>query len=276
MKHDGSETRATLRTPPPGVTVVIPNWNHEYFLPRSIHSALKAIQALGNAGVPGEVLVIDDDSRDGSLTLLRQLEALYYDQGLRVLALSENIGLPRARNRALHEAHYRYLIYLDADNELLWQNMPLFYKAIQQTHAAVVYGNLLHQEYAEGNAVRVSNNQSFRPQIFSENYIDACALYDRAQIFDVGGYASHPNLHGYEDWELFLHLAANGRLLVFVPLVFGTYYVNPGSMLDEIRELETYQHCRAYIQRIYDQIGLRQRHLINTRHLRFHPDIGYF
>lgn len=271
-----SPTPDNLRTPLSGVTILIPNWNHEYFLPRSIQSAIKTIQTLQDAGIAGEVLIIDDASRDGSLTLLRQLEALYYDQGLRVLALSNNIGLPMVRNMGLAYAHYRYLIYLDADNELVWQNAPLFYKAIQQTQASVVYGNLIHQEYITGNLSRISNNQSFRPQMFRENYIDACALYDRAQIFDVGGYTLHPNLYGHEDWELFLHLAANGRLIVFVPLIFGTYYLNPGSMLDETKNIETYQRIHAYIQRMYDQVGLREKHLLNTRHLRFHPDIGYF
>jgi len=36
---------------------------------------------------PVRVLVVDDSSRDGSLTLLRQMEALHAPDGLRVLAL---------------------------------------------------------------------------------------------------------------------------------------------------------------------------------------------
>ena len=68
-----------------GVTIAIPNWNHEILLPRSIASALRAVDLLRNEGVPAEVLVIDDASRDGSQTLLRQLEALYSKAGLRCL-----------------------------------------------------------------------------------------------------------------------------------------------------------------------------------------------
>ena len=59
-----------------GVTIAIPNWNHEVLLPRSVLSALRTVAILREQGVPAEVLVIDDFSRDGSLTLLRQLEAL--------------------------------------------------------------------------------------------------------------------------------------------------------------------------------------------------------
>src|SRR5688572_2215513 len=93
-----------VRTPPPGVTIVIPNWNHEYLLPRSVGSALRAARDLRARGVRADVLVVDDHSRDGSLTLLRQLEALHADDGLRVLALRQNLGLPGARNVALRAA----------------------------------------------------------------------------------------------------------------------------------------------------------------------------
>src|SRR5687768_16903497 len=85
----------------PGVTVAIPNWNHELLLARSVGSALRAVRLLRLRGVPGEVLVVDDASRDGSLVLLRQMEALHYGDGLRVLALGRNGGLAATRNAAL-------------------------------------------------------------------------------------------------------------------------------------------------------------------------------
>ena len=40
-----------LRLAPAGVTIVIPNWNHEYVLARSIRSALKAVKNLHDQGV---------------------------------------------------------------------------------------------------------------------------------------------------------------------------------------------------------------------------------
>lgn len=264
-----------LRTPPPGVSITIPCWNAEFFLGRSIKSALSAVSKLQSAGVDAEVLVIDDGSRDGSLTLLRQLEAIYYPHGLRVLALAHNQGLPRVRNLALRVARYRHMIYLDADNQLAFENTPLFYRAAIETKAAIVYGNLLAKAHETQEVVFMGSNQSFQPKMFHTNYIDACALYDRAQIFDAGTYQTHPEIYGHEDWELFLHLAANGRLLVFVPVTFGTYYINPGSMLEEIRGNAHYNFVERYIQRVYDQLEIRQSHAINTQHVRYHPDIGY-
>ena len=44
-----------------GLTVAVPNWNHELLLPRSVGSALRGVAALRAAGVPAEVLVIDEN-----------------------------------------------------------------------------------------------------------------------------------------------------------------------------------------------------------------------
>jgi glycosyltransferase involved in cell wall biosynthesis len=265
------------RDAPPGVTIAIPNWNHELVLPRAIQSALAAVDALRQTHIPAEVLVVDDESRDGSLTLLRQLEALYYMRGLRVLALAHNQGLAEARNQALRHARYRHILFLDADNELIADNVPLFYRAIQQTGAAVVYGNLFRKQHGAQDVELVVSNESFQPYMFEWSIIDACALFDRLQVLDAGGYTTAAEITLIsEDWELYLHLAASGRLIVFVPVVFATYYVNPGSMFLAYKEQDEHiALIRKYIQRVFDQFGIRQQQPLNTLHKRYHPDVGY-
>jgi len=271
-------------TPPAGVTIAIPNWNHELMLPRSVGSALRAVNALREISVAGEVLVVDDRSRDGSLILLRQLEALHYADGLRVLALGRNSGLPVARNAALARATYRHIVFMDADNELASENLPLFYRAICDTAAAAVFGNLLRQVDGEadgqtgapaGPATLVSN-ESVQPRIFRENYIDAFAMFDRIQVLDADGYLNAMELQAREDWELYLHLAAVGRRIVFVPVVFGVYHALPGSMIQEADEADDgHRVQKEYIRRVFDQLGIRATLPLATRHLRYHPDVGY-
>src|SRR5580693_4588580 len=102
-----------------GVTIAIPNWNHELLLPRALASALRAVALLREEGMHGEVLVIDDHSRDGSRSLLRKLEALHFADGLRVLALAAHSGLAVCRNQALLNARFPYVLFLNADNELI-------------------------------------------------------------------------------------------------------------------------------------------------------------
>ncbi|MEP7292526.1 MAG: glycosyltransferase family 2 protein [Chloroflexota bacterium] len=263
---------AAPRWTPPGVTIVIPNWNHEFVLPRSIRSALQAVRSLREQGVPAEILVIDDGSRDGSHPLLRQLEALYFEQGLQVALLPKNGGVVNLRNIALSLVHYRYIVFMDADNELIPENLHVFYRSIVATEAAVVYGDLIHHHPVSGY-INLYSNASFQSHMFNQNYIDTFALYDAAQIADVGGYKQAEAIDGHEDWELFLHLAALGRKLVFVPVVFGIYYELPQSNVKNARDRKPERDL--YAQRVFDQFGVRQLQPLRTRHLRYHPDIGY-
>lgn len=260
--------------PRSGVTIFIPNWNHEYLLPRSIGSALRAARQLREHNVPAEVLVIDDGSRDGSVTLLRQLEALYFEDGLRVMLLPENIGPVAVRELGLHHAMYQYITWLDADNELLPENQYHFYRALVQTQAAVVYGNLFYIEQ-DSTQVQLISNEGFQDKMLESNYIDNLSMVDRFQILDTGGFLDKRIATTTEDWEMYLHLAANGRKIVFVPLVAGTFYVVPGSRHTPYNEDEAYRSYKQYNTRVYDQLGMRQDHLLNTRYLRYHPDLGY-
>lgn len=277
MKSDLAAGNGSAGPPPnggatPGVTVAVPNWNHELLLARSVGSALRAVRLLRAAGVPGEVLVVDDASRDGSLVLLRQMEALYYDDGLRVLARPHNGGLAAVRNVALREASHRYVVFMDADNELLPENLHSFYRAIRDTGAAGVYGNLLSRR-REGGVTTLMSNESFQDRMFDDNYVDAFGVFDRLQLLDCGGYSDSPGVRSREDWELCLHLAACGRRMVFVPLVLGFYHDLPGSMIKQ--SAHTYPEQKAHVTRVFDQLGARGRLPMNTRHLRYHPDVGY-
>ena len=256
-----------------GVTIAIPNWNHEAFLPRSIGSGLAAVKELRRHGLDGEVLVVDDQSRDGSLMLLRQLEALHYADGLRVLALPENRGVCRARNQALRRARHRHVLVMDADNEVIPENVVLFHRAMNDTGAAIVYGNLIAHEWHRP-CLRLGCNQTFQPKIFAENYLDTFAMLDRDRTLALTrGYSPDPRVRSRGDWEFILSVAANGGKIVFVPLVMGNYYYAPGSMLQEGKGRTDAE--AALIRRTYDQIGMRQSLPANACRLRYHPDIGY-
>jgi glycosyltransferase involved in cell wall biosynthesis len=252
-----------------GVTIAIPNWNHEILLPRAIASGLRALTALKERGMPGEVVVLDDASRDGSLTLLRRLEALYYNDGLRLLAFASNGGLAANRNAMLAGARYRYVTFLDADNELVPENLPYFVETLVATKAAVAYGNLLLRSAASECAYNVLSAESVQHKLFRGNYIDAFALLDRLQLLDAGGYDT--SYQALEDWEMWIHLATNGRQIVFVPMVYGYYYALPGSMaLDPAKE----QASHNKIRRVFNQVKVRELLAMNTDRLRYHPELG--
>lgn len=252
-----------------GVSILIPNWNHELVLPRALRSALAAADELARHGLGCETVVVDDGSRDGSLVLLRQAEALYADRGLRVVAHGRNRGLAQARATGMAAAGYRYAVWLDADNEVEPANVPLFYRAIRDTRAAVVFGNLVIHE---PDRIDMVSHESFGVRMFETNHIDTFSLCDLQQWFDAQ--AVYLGDHSpQEDWERWLHLATGGRTLVHVPVVIGYYYRNPGSYVaDHTAGLATIKK----LGRVYRQFpAVRDRFPLATKHLRYHPDVGW-
>ena len=261
-----------------GVTIFVPNWNHRPYLPRSIRSALQAIDRLGEAGYSGELLVIDDASRDGSQKFLRTVQVLYEDAPLETVFLERNLGLPRLRNLAMRMSRYRHVCMLDADNELIAANLPLFLQSSLETGAALVHGLLLDKREGKMTGIRSDNVASMR--LTAGNYIDAFALLDSTKVLRAGGFVTDQRLYGYEDWEMILHLIAEEEELVFVPVVLGYYHLTPGSMYAETGEgkgptpRSAAPEVVTLLRRMFAQTGTREWDAVKVGRI-YHPAVGY-
>jgi glycosyltransferase involved in cell wall biosynthesis len=260
-----------------GVTIFIPNWNHRPYLPRSVRSALRAIERLQEAGLSGELLVIDDASRDGSQKFLRTVQALYEQAPLQTVFLERNLGLPRLRNLAMRMSRYRHVCMLDADNELVADNLPLFLQSAAQTGAALVHGLLIDKREGRMTGIRSDNVASMR--LTAGNYIDAFALVDSKKLLRSGGYLADARLP-HEDWEMVLHLIAEEEEVVFVPVVMGYYHLAPGSMYAQTAENKgprphsAAPEVVALLQRMFAQTGTREWDAIKVGRI-YHPAVGY-
>ncbi|MGH3106982.1 MAG: glycosyltransferase family 2 protein, partial [Rubrobacter sp.] len=248
------------------------------YLPRSIRSALQAIDRLGEAGYSGELLVIDDASRDGSQKFLRTVQVLYEDAPLKTVFLERNLGLPRLRNLAMRMSRYRHVCMLDADNELVADNLPLFLQTGVQTGAAVVHGLLIDKREGRMTGLRSDNVASMR--LTTGNYIDAFALLDAMKVLRAGGFVTDQRLYGYEDWEMILHLIAEEEQVVFVPVVMGYYHLTPGSMFAETAEdkgpppRSAAPEVVTLLRRMFAQTGTREWDAVRVGRI-YHPAVGY-
>jgi glycosyltransferase involved in cell wall biosynthesis len=100
-------------------SVVIPAYNAE----RTIEACLLSVAAQTLA--PRQVLVIDDDSRDGTEAVVRRCERRLAAAGigLEYFRLTQNSGPSVARNKGIREAKGSYIAFLDADD--IWRSDKL-------------------------------------------------------------------------------------------------------------------------------------------------------
>lgn len=111
------------------ISVIIPIYNVEKFLPRCLDSVIN--QTFSNI----EIICINDGSTDKSGKIL----AKYAANDPRFLVITqENKGLSVSRNNGLETASGNYVFFLDADDYLHPQTLEIFYKTAQKSECPIV------------------------------------------------------------------------------------------------------------------------------------------
>lgn len=126
----------------PKVSVVVPAYNSAGTLRRAVESVLCQSEP------SVEVVVVDDASTDGTLGVARRLEA--EDPRVRVLALPENGGVSRARNRGTAHARGEWIAVLDADDRYLPARLETLLRHGREQGVDMVADNQHHVAAAGG------------------------------------------------------------------------------------------------------------------------------
>lgn len=87
------------------LSVVIVNYNVEYFLDQCLSSVHRACK-----GIDAEVFVVDNASSDGSLEMLRQKHPT-----VKLIANRDNVGFSKANNQAILQSKGEYVLLLNPD-----------------------------------------------------------------------------------------------------------------------------------------------------------------
>ncbi|QDU18681.1 glycosyltransferase family 2 protein [Urbifossiella limnaea] len=218
------------------LTVVIPAYNRE----RTVAATVASVRA---CGVPAEVVVVDDGSKDRTVEVAR---------GTGVTVVSQANGGPAAaRNTGVAHASGDVLAFLDSDDvwlpgtaaaalqalrdhpdldavfcETHFGNAADGYRPLSPITAGGCFGELLTDPIGpdlyrldRGRFVRLMLD---RNQVFLGSTLIRRAALDRLGLFD-------PRLFGGEDYELCLRLAA-GAKWGFLARPLAQYEKHPGGL----------------------------------------------
>lgn len=100
----------------PGISIVIPAWNEEDRLARTLERYLPALEARGE---PFEVIVVIDGVRDRTAVVAGK----YVDRNVRILRFPTKLGKGGAVFAGIRVSRYEYVGYLDADGPISPEEM---------------------------------------------------------------------------------------------------------------------------------------------------------
>lgn len=193
--NDKNEIISLINSRFPLVSIIIPLYNRENTIQRSVDSILN--QTYTNI----EVIIVDDGSTDKSVDMLKKYAD---DSRVKVFYQGENKGANAARNRGIREAKGEYIAFQDSDDE--W----LSYKLEKQIPYMINNGCLasfssFRRHYGQDVQVIPEINgsldsESLRTRLRKGNVVSTPTLIIHKQIVDKVGMFDEamPRLQDYE------------------------------------------------------------------------------
>lgn len=183
-----------VETMVPIVSVIIPAYNREKTIGKSIHSVLR--QTFSNF----EIIVVDDGSKDRTRQIVTEIE----DKRVTLISHDTNQGAAAARNTGMRKARGKYIAWLDSDDEWLPE------KLLHQIHAL---GSSEPNQKACISAYFIEEQKQVRtyfPRIPDRKLLflgcdlspGTTLVFERI-ILDTIGYLDE-SLPRYEDWDWLL------------------------------------------------------------------------
>lgn len=191
-------TAQNKKTTLPKVSVVIPCFNQAPYLKEAVSSVIR--QSYQN----WEIIIVNDGSTDNSEDIAKECAAT----DSRIVYISQpNQGASTARNTGIKASKGKYILPLDGDDTIETDYLT---KAVEYLEA--------HPEcacfYCHANMFG-SINQPWDVKYIDYKHLLTCnaifcsSVYRRTDFDIIGGY-DETFIHGYEDWEFYIRLLANG------------------------------------------------------------------
>jgi glycosyltransferase involved in cell wall biosynthesis len=200
------------------VSVVIPVRDGEAFLAAAVASAQR------QSWPPGEIVIVDDGSTDGTAALARRLGA-----GVRLVQQPPR-GLPATRNHGLRAARGELIAYLDADD--LWTERKLEWLVpVLRDHPEidVVLGHTRRMWSAPAHPGGPPRTRLTEPELALHLGAAVC----RRRAFERFGAFDETFSHS-DDWDWFMRVREGGGVIVVHPEVTLHYRRHGKNLSNEV------------------------------------------
>jgi len=184
------------------IAVIIPCYNHARILERTLRAVLA--QTLQ----PAEIVVVDDGSMDHPESVIKWIA----NPRIRFIRFDQNRGAPAARNEGARGTTSPFMVFLDADAELVPDALQTMLAALDQHPGAdFAYSNFYW-------GTKLFHGKPFDvDELQKRNFIHTSSLIRRKAFpgFDE-------SLKKLQDWDLWLTMAERGSKGTWIDRVLYT------------------------------------------------------
>jgi glycosyltransferase involved in cell wall biosynthesis len=204
------------------ISIVIPAYNAEKYIRRAIESCLSQTFA------PIEIIVVDDASTDSTTSVVES-----FSSPVRLIRLSENMGVSIARNRGVEASTGNWIAFLDADDWFLPEKLERQRRCLLEHEQAVLIYTGFRIVTVDGSECygRFLSPNEIWPMLRYRNRLLLSTVAVRRDAFDnVEGF--NPALRVAQDWDLWLRIAVRYSVELFaaVPEPLVMYRRVAGSL----------------------------------------------
>ena len=258
------------------VTVIIPAYNAERFLRRSVESVVAQTMT------QWQLVIVDDASTDGTPRLADELAAA--DPRITVVHKPHNAGLAEARRTGIHAAAAPLVMHLDADDWLLPEAMAALHRRLTErgldycagTHRMVqLHGATTLHAHAQ---VGEMDGDGFLRFTLATESLPSWGSISRKELWhdDI----LPPSAMSLPNEDLLLNVGLSRRMAragVYNDLVVCCYDYNPQSLTARgtLYEAARWQQYFAFLRASLERMGRldefeRQLRILAVDHAMFH------
>ena len=208
----------------PEVSVVVSLYNYADVVVDTLNSVA------ASEGVAYELLVVEDHATDHSRAVVQRYLDDHPTVPMALIAKDANQGLAAARNTGFEHARAPLVMVMDADNTMYPTCLRKLADALND-NPDVEAAYAILEDFGDQRNIRSALAWDV-DRLCRANYIDAQAMLRKSTWQRLDGYRADDDLvYGWEDWDLWLRLAASGGKAMLVTQILGRYRVQRGSMI---------------------------------------------
>jgi hypothetical protein len=228
------------------ISVVMPCYNVERFLPGAIQSVLNQTYQ------DFELIIVDDGSTDGSAQVIHSFD----DPRMHYLRRA-NGGPGKALNTGMRAATGEFVAFLDADDLMLPHRLATQLGVLEANPALSVVGSgftwidendqgIFWPHHSWQHAMELNDISSW---LFDCPFVRSTVMLRRRAWEDVGGFDE--DLRGGEDWNFWMRLVLSGHRMAWHQEVVALYRRWAGSLSEDAQRMSA--DCPEALERVLDR-----------------------